>query len=117
MTSEIVTLQDGQPVTTSLIVAESFGKKHRHVLDAIDSIISTETYQKRGMPNFRQTPYLHPQNGQTYRMFTMDRQGFEILAMGFTGEKALEWKLKYSDAFAMMEAELRRQRAGAPQFR
>jgi hypothetical protein len=39
----------------------------------------------------------------------MDRQGFEILAMGFTGQKALEWKFKYSDAFAAMEAELLKQ--------
>ncbi len=37
----------------------------------------------------------------------MDRQGFEILAMGFTGEKAMEWKLKYSDAFALMESALK----------
>lgn len=41
--------------------------------------------------------------------YEMDRQGFEILAMGFTGEKALEWKFKYSDAFATMEAELLKQ--------
>lgn len=38
----------------------------------------------------------------------MDRQGFEILAMGFTGEEALRWKFKYSDAFAAMEAELKK---------
>lgn len=109
MTSEIVTLKDSRPVTTSLIVADVFGKRHDNVLRDIENIISTETYQKRGLLNFEQTPYIHPQNGQTYRMFTMDRQGFEILAMGFTGEKALEWKLKYSDAFTLMEAELRRQ--------
>ena len=36
-------------------------------------------------------------------MFEMDRQGFEILAMGFTGEEALRWKFKYSDAFAAMD--------------
>ncbi|MFO1351927.1 MAG: Rha family transcriptional regulator, partial [Gammaproteobacteria bacterium] len=39
-------------------------------------------------------------------MFEIDRQGFEILAMGFTGAKALEWKFRYSDAFAAMEAEI-----------
>lgn len=109
MTSEIVTLKDGQPVTTSIIVADSFGKNHRDVLRSIDNILTSEIYQKRGLRNFAQTHYVHPQNGQSHRFFEMDRQGFEILAMGFTGEKALEWKLKYSDAFAMMEAELRRQ--------
>lgn len=109
MTSEIVTLKDGKPVTTSFIVAESFGKEHRNVIRDVERILNSETYQKRGVLNFEQTPYIHPQNGQTYRMSTMDRQGFEILAMGFTGEKALEWKLKYSDAFAMMESALTQQ--------
>jgi anti-repressor protein len=106
MTTDLVSLKDGKPITTSFIVAESFGKRHDHVLRDIDRIINSEAYRKRSLPNFGQTPYIHPQNGQTYRMFEMDRQGFEILAMGFTGEKALEWKLKYSDAFAMMESTL-----------
>jgi Rha family phage regulatory protein len=106
MPSDLVTLKDGKPVTTSLIVAEAFDKNHRDVLRNIDTIINTDAYQKRGLRNFAQTPYIHPQNSQTHRMFEMDRQGFEILAMGFTGEKALDWKLKYSDAFAAMEAAL-----------
>jgi len=111
MTSEnsLVILKDGKPVTTSVIVADVFGKQHPHVIRDIERIISTETYQKRGVSNFGDTPYIHPQNGQTYRMFEMDRQGFEILAMGFTGEKALGWKLQYSDAFAAMEATITQQ--------
>jgi Rha family phage regulatory protein len=109
MNSDLVTLKDGKPVTTSIIVAECFGKEHRNVMRDIDRIISSETYQKRGLLNFEHTPYVHPQNGQTYPMVKMDRQGFEILAMGFTGEKALEWKLKYSDAFALMESALTQQ--------
>lgn len=40
-------------------------------------------------------------------MYLMNRQGFEILVMGFTGEKALEWKLAYSDAFSRMETIIR----------
>lgn len=104
--TSLVSLKDGKPVTTSHIVADSFGKRHDHVLRDIERIINSEAYQKRGVPNFGETPYIHPQNGQTYRMYEMDRQGFEILAMGFTGDKALEWKLKYSDAFAAMESTL-----------
>ncbi|WP_267878770.1 Rha family transcriptional regulator [Oleidesulfovibrio alaskensis] len=49
---------------------------------------------------------MHPQNGQEYRMFLMDRDGFSLLVMGFTGNKALAWKLKYIEAFNRMEAEL-----------
>lgn len=119
MPSEIVTLKDGQPVTTSMIVAEVFGKQHGHVLRDIDSIISSKPYQSRiadgTKSNFGfcyQTNKLA--NNKPLRYCEMDRQGFEILAMGFTGEKALEWKLKYSDAFAMMEAELRRQSNNTP---
>lgn len=106
--SSIVSLKDGKPVTTSRIVAESFGKEHRNVLRDIDNIIANPAYQERGLLNFEQTPYIDPQNGQTYRVYEMDRQGFEILAMGFTGEEALRWKFKYSDAFAAMETELKK---------
>jgi Rha family phage regulatory protein len=105
-----VSIKDGKPVTTSLIVAESFGKEHRNVLRDIDNIIASSAYQERikgGLLNFEQTPYIDPQNGQSYRMFEMDRQGFEILAMGFTGEEALRWKFQYSDAFAAMEQSLK----------
>ena len=47
--------------------------------------------------------YTEKQNGQVYQMYTMNRDGFSLLAMGFTGEKALEWKLKYIQAFNKME--------------
>ncbi|KAF5059758.1 Phage regulatory protein Rha [anaerobic digester metagenome] len=73
------------PMTTSLKVAsealpshEVFGKNHNHVLRDIDALI------ERGVSNFGQTSYTHPQNGQSYRMFLMDRKGFVLLAMGFT---------------------------------
>ena len=41
-------------------------------------------------------------------MYNMNRDGFSLLAMGFTGEKALRWKLDYIKAFNTMEAELKR---------
>lgn len=40
-------------------------------------------------------------------MYIMNRDGFSLLAMGFTGKKALEWKLKYINAFNEMERQLR----------
>jgi prophage antirepressor-like protein len=42
--------------------------------------------------NFQQTSYVDPQNGQTYRRFDMDRDGFTLLAMGFNGKKALDFR-------------------------
>ncbi len=60
-----------------------------------------------GVRNFAETPYVDAQNGQTYKSYDINRDGFTLLAMGFTGAKALDWKLRYLDVFNAMEAELR----------
>lgn len=113
--NDLVSIKDGKPVTTSRIVAESFDKEHRNVLRDIDNIIASPVYQSRGLLNFEQGSYFDPRNNQTHRLYEMDRQGFEILAMGFTGEDALRWKFAYSDAFAAMEASLRNRHPHFPQ--
>lgn len=111
MSNDLVILQDDKPMTTSLKVAEVFGKNHQHVLRDIDNLI------ERGVSNLGQTLYTHPQNGQQYRMFIMDRDGFTLLVMGFTGAKALEWQRKYIAAFNAMEKELKeRSLAALPDF-
>lgn len=102
----IVFTKDGEVFANSRDVAAFFGKDHNHVLRDIDNLISAEP--ELGRSKFGQTPYIHPQNGQTYRSYDMDRDGFTLLAMGFTGGKALKWKLRYIEAFNAMEAELRR---------
>ena len=105
---KLVFIENDQPVTTSLKVAEVFEKDHRHVLGSIRDIIK----QAGGMPKIGQTPmfqettYIHEQNGQAYPMYLMNRDGFTLLAMGFTGKKALQFKLAYIDAFNRMEAKL-----------
>jgi Rha family phage regulatory protein len=106
----VVFIRGGEIFASSRDVALGFDKGHRHVLEAIDNLIKQEP--DLGLRNFRQTPYVEPQNGQTYRSFDMDRDGFTLLAMGFTGTKALKWKLKYIAAFNAMEAELRRRSSG-----
>lgn len=84
-------------------MAPYFGKEHFNVLQDIDKLI------KQGVLDFQETPYVHEQNGQTYRSFDMTRDGFIILAMGFTGKKALQFKLRYIEQFNAMEAELKAQ--------
>lgn len=102
----LLTISNGQPTASSRDVAEHFGKEHKNVLRDIENLIG-------GLPNFEHTPmffkttYLHPQNGQEYPMYLMNRDGFTLLAMGFTGKEALEWKIKYINAFNAMEQELR----------
>ncbi len=102
----VVFAKDGEVFANSRDVAMFFGKEHRHVLRDIDNLIAAEA--SLGMSNFGQTPYVDAQNGQSYRTYNMDRDGFTLLAMGFTGGKALKWKLRYIEAFNAMEAELRR---------
>ena len=62
-------------------------------------------------PMFKKIPYVHPQNRQEYFKYLIDRDGFTLLAMGFTGKEALLWKLRYIQAFNLMEQTLAQQRS------
>ena len=97
--NELVYLRKDEPLTDSLKVAEAFGKRHDRVLRAIDNLLKNGAVESRTL--FKAGTYKDAK-GETRRMFEMNRQGYEILVMGFTGDKALEWKLKYSDAFEKM---------------
>ena len=101
--NELITVVNDRPVVSSRQVAESFEKNHQHILRDLDDI-------KGGVQNwtdlFIESEYQHSQNKQTYREYLLTRDGFSLLAMGFTGQKALTWKLKYIEAFNSMEAEL-----------
>lgn len=103
-----LTLKDGQPVTTSLKVAESFGKEHRNVLRDIDNLECSRDFRLLNfeqMAHFRANPVT---GGQTEsRAFTMTKDGFVFLAMGFTGKTAAALREGYIRAFNQMEAELR----------
>lgn len=98
--------ENGQVVVSSREVAENFGKEHRNVMRDVENIISQGVLKNEQTPMFFKTEYVHEQNGQTYPMYLMNRDGFTLLAMGFTGKEALEWKLKYIDAFNQMEQKL-----------
>ncbi|MFB8504801.1 Rha family transcriptional regulator [Enterococcus durans] len=109
---ELVILKNKEAVTTSLQVAESFEKKHRHVLSAIDEL--KEGVAENWADLFWEDTYVHPQNKQSYRIIYMNRDGFSLLAMGFTGKKALNFKLQYIEAFNKMEKELKDQLPSIP---
>lgn len=92
-------MHDKQAVTTSLKVAEIFEKKHQHVMESIRKLtVENSTVRKM----FVEDSYLNSRN-QQQPMYYMNRDGFTLLAMGFTGSKAMEFKLKYIEAFNKME--------------
>lgn len=95
--------ESNQVLTNSLLVAEKFGKEHQHVLRDVRNLINGGVSKIGDTPAFAEATYIHPQNGQEYPMFIMNRDGFTLLAMGFTGEKALQFKLEYINAFNKME--------------
>lgn len=103
----VVFAKDGEVFANSRDVAAFFEKEHRNVLQAVDALISAEP--NLGRAEFSAGVYTLPQTGeQQHRCFNMTRDGFALLAMGFTGVKALKWKLRYIEAFNAMESELRR---------
>lgn len=95
-----------QAVTSSLLVAEKFGKEHKHVLDSIRKLIE-ECAEISADPMFEETTYVNEQNGQVYPMFLMNRDGFSLLVMGFNGKKAMQFKLDYINEFNKMEKMIR----------
>lgn len=101
MTDIILSTQNGEPVASSRQVAESFGKEHKHVLTAIRQILVAENSATKF---FHETAFEY--RGQKFPEYLMNRDGFTLLAMGFTGKAALEWKLKYIQAFNEMEKKL-----------
>lgn len=90
-------------VVSSRQVADDFGKEHKNVLRSITEILAA---QKSATKFFYETTYEN--RGKQYPEFLMNRDGFSLLVMGFTGEAALGWKIKYITAFNEMEKELKR---------
>lgn len=118
----MITERRGQPVTTSRAVAEQFGKQHAHVLRDIDNLIFAlkNADDDRGQSkigessegaefarnNFMEASYINQQNKEQ-PMYLLTRDGFTLLAMGFTGARALQFKVAYIDAFNRMEQIIR----------
>lgn len=101
--------QNDQVLTNSILVAEKFGKEHKNVLSSIRELIKGCAENAANLM-FEETTYISDQNGQEYPIFIMNRDGFTLLAMGFTGKKALKFKLDYIAAFNAMEKALKEQK-------
>ena len=102
---DLVIMKDKQAVTSSLQVAETFGKRHDHVTRDIEELIAQSGSPKLGNEMFATGTYEN--RGKQYPMYYMNRDGFTLLAMGFTGDKALQFKLQYIKAFNEMEQQVK----------
>lgn len=110
----IVQLTDtNEAMADSRDVAAYFNRMHRDVMRAIENVLPLDPdFSAR---NFTHTPYVEPQNGQTYYCYMMTQAGFTMTVMSFTGAAAYRFKVKYINAFEAMQAELAR-RSPKPEF-
>lgn len=102
--SSVYTTQKGTPVTDSLKVAKVFGKRHDNVLKSIRNICRPKNVGEQAEQSkwFFESSY-NDANGVKRPMYIMNRDGFSLLAMGLTGEKAMAFKVAFIEQFNRME--------------
>lgn len=92
-----------QAMTSSLLVAKEFGKAHAKVMRDIENLNCSDEFR---LANFGDS-YFKNEQGREFPMFTMTKDGFSFLVMGYTGKKAARFKEAYINAFNKMESEIR----------
>lgn len=92
-----------QAMTSSLLVAKEFGKEHNKVMRDVNNLACSQEFRAA---NFGESSYVSEQ-GKEFPMFTMTKDGFSFLVMGYTGKKAAQFKEAYINAFNKMEVEIR----------
>ena len=117
---KVVSEKNGQATTTSRKVAKTFEKRHDHVLRDVENILQNSflkfeesnseiSFPKFGEPNlitefsrlnFELSNY--KSRGKTYPEYTMTKDGFTLLVMGYSGEKAMRFKVEYIQKFNEM---------------
>lgn len=100
--NHLVTTQDGALITTSINVAEAFGKLHKDILRKLECIDCSQEFTER---NFTPSEY-KDSTGRNLPMYKMTKDGFMFLVMGFTGKKAAMIKEAYINAFNWMAKQL-----------
>lgn len=97
---------NNEVVTDSLMVAEVFGKQHKNVIKSIHNLHSE--LEGKGKLNFQPTSYKDSFNREQQK-YNLTKDGFTLLVMGFTGEKALKFKMMYIEEFNSMEERIKKQ--------
>ena len=105
MENLITKTEDGKLVVSSRQVSKDFGKRHDNVIRDIKRLVEMNS-NVRASNYFIKSTYLDKYNRET-KEYLLTRDGFSLLVMGFTGPEALEWKLKYIEAFNTIERKLK----------
>lgn len=118
--NELVSLMNDKVVTNSVIVAETFGKRHSDVIRAIETIEKDlekataeaerkemETEHLRSFASMFIEDVDYDSYMRTRKIYIMNRQGWSLLVMGFNGHKVLDFKMKFIAAFDHMEEQLK----------
>lgn len=110
---DLVSIDGGEPKTTSLAVAKKFGKRHANVLQAIDNIECSDTFKQLNFKLVMESMTYVDKHGASKSKATkrvghalMTKDGFIFLVMGFTGKKAAEFKEDYINEFNRMTDKL-----------
>ncbi|HMW50207.1 MAG TPA: Rha family transcriptional regulator [Marinagarivorans sp.] len=103
--TSIVTIHGDCPTTNTLIIAEYFGKQHKDVMRDLRALMADcgEDFNGR---NFAPVEY-YDKKGEKRPMYEVTRDGFALLAMGFTGSKATKLKIAFIQEFSRMESDLK----------
>lgn len=98
---------NGVPMTTSHLVAETFGKEHNKVVRDIEKLECSSDFQSANFGVSFKIRELPNGGRKEERYYNITKDGFTFLAMGYTGKKAAEFKEKYIAAFNAMEQQIR----------
>lgn len=110
MTDLVFKGENNQALTSSLLVAEKFGKRHANVIRDIEKLLNTEDEELNSKMSlaFVSSTYVDS-TGKGNLVYIMNRKGFSILVMGYNGIKALKFKNDFYDAFESLETRLKEQ--------
>ena len=106
---DLVFYNNGRALTTSRIIAEKFEKEHKNVLQIIDALINNNIDNDKindfNQLNFKPVEYLDAK-GELRKAYELTEEGFSLVALSFTGQKALEFKVDFINAFFQMRTAL-----------
>ncbi len=106
--SNLVSIQNGKPATTSKVIADTFGKRHADVIRAVKNLECTKEFNERNYAFIQIDVNLGDGRMRQDPAYSITKDGFMFLAMGFTGKEAAKWKEQFITAFNTMESELLR---------